>query len=63
MLLRGEQQINAINSKFENFESALYMKSVSMPLKYKLTSKTARLSSDDSTMNLKVVWVLDKDTK
>ena len=28
----GELQIEAINSNFENFESALYMKSVSMPL-------------------------------
>ena len=32
VLLRGELQIDAINSKFENFESSLYMKSVSMPL-------------------------------
>ena len=29
---RGELQIDAINSNFENFESSLYMKSVSMPL-------------------------------
>ena len=34
MLLRGELQIDAINSNFENFESTLYMKSVSMPLKF-----------------------------
>ena len=33
MLPRGELEIDdAINSKFENFESVLYMKSVSMPL-------------------------------
>ena len=32
MLLREELQIDAINSNFENFESAFYMKSVSMPL-------------------------------
>ena len=32
MLLRGELQKDSINSNFENFESALYMKSVSMPL-------------------------------
>ena len=32
MLLRRELQINTINSKFEHFESVLYMKSVSMPL-------------------------------
>ena len=31
-LLRGELQIDAINSNFENFESALHMKSVGMPL-------------------------------
>ena len=31
MLLRGELQIDAINSNFENLESAFYMKSVSMP--------------------------------
>ena len=34
MLLRGELQIDAINSNFENFESAFYMKSVSMSLNY-----------------------------
>ena len=32
VLFRGELQIDAINSNFENFESALYMKSVNMPL-------------------------------
>ena len=32
VLLRGALQIDAINSNFESFESALYMKSVSMPL-------------------------------
>ena len=32
VLIRGELQIYTINSKFENFESALYMKSVSIPL-------------------------------
>ena len=31
VLLRGELQIDANNSYFENFESALYMKSGSMP--------------------------------
>ena len=31
-LLRGKLQIGAKNSNFEIFESALYMKSVSMPL-------------------------------
>ena len=31
VLLRGKQQIGATNSNFEIFESALYMKSVSMP--------------------------------
>ena len=29
--LWGELQIDTINSNFDNFESALYMKSVSMP--------------------------------
>ena len=32
VLPRGDLQIYVINSNFENFESALYMKSVSMPL-------------------------------
>ena len=32
VLLRGELQIDVINSNIENFESTLYMKSVSMPL-------------------------------
>ena len=32
VLHRGKLQIDAINSNFENFESALYMRSVSMPL-------------------------------
>ena len=31
--LRGELQKDEINSKFENFESSLYMKSVGMPLR------------------------------
>ena len=34
VLLGGKLQIGAKNSNFEIFESALYMKSVSMPLKY-----------------------------
>ena len=34
VILRGELQIDAINSNFQNFESALYMKSVSMPLSF-----------------------------
>ena len=33
-MLRGELQIDAINSNFKNFESALCMKSVSMSLSY-----------------------------
>ena len=33
MLRRRRLQINAVSSNFVNFESALYMKSVSMPLK------------------------------
>ena len=33
VLLGGKLQIGAKNSNFEIFESALYMKSVSMPLK------------------------------
>ena len=33
MLLTGVLQIDAINSNFDNFESALYMKSVSMPFR------------------------------
>ena len=33
VLLGGKLQIGAKNSNFEFFESALYMKSVSMPLK------------------------------
>ena len=32
MLPRRELQIDAINSNFDSFESALYMKSVNMPL-------------------------------
>ena len=32
VLLRGELQIDANNSNFKNFESAMYMKSGSMPL-------------------------------
>ena len=36
VLLGGKLQIGAKNSNFETFESALYMKSVSMPLKSKL---------------------------
>ena len=32
VLLRGELQKDTINSNFDNFESTLYMKSVSMPL-------------------------------
>ena len=32
MYYRGELQMNAIYSNFNNFESALFMKSVSMPL-------------------------------
>ena len=32
--LEGKLQIDAKNSNFEIFESALYMKSVSMPLTY-----------------------------
>ena len=36
MLIRGEFQFDAINSNFDNFESNLYMKSVSMPLNYEL---------------------------
>ena len=32
VLLRGELQIDPLNSNFENFESALDMKSVSIPL-------------------------------
>ena len=32
VLLGGMQQIDANNFNFENFESTLYMKSVSMPL-------------------------------
>ena len=32
VLLTGDLQVDAINSNFENFENALYMKSVSMPL-------------------------------
>ena len=32
VLLGGKQQIDAKNSNFQIFESALYMKSVSMPL-------------------------------
>ena len=32
VLLGGKLQIGAKNSNFESFESALYMKSVSMPL-------------------------------
>ena len=34
VLLRGELQIDAIDSNFENCEIALYMKSVSMPLSF-----------------------------
>ena len=34
VLLGGKLQIGAKNSNFDIFESALYMKSVSMPLKY-----------------------------
>ena len=34
VLLGGKLQIGAKNSNFEIFESALYMKSVSMPLAY-----------------------------
>ena len=36
VLLGGRLQIGAKNSNFEIFESALYMKSVSMPLTMKL---------------------------
>ena len=32
VLFRGQLQIDAINSNFDNFESTLYLKSVSMPL-------------------------------
>ena len=32
VLLRGELQINAINSNFDNFKSALYVKSVGIAL-------------------------------
>ena len=31
VLLKGELQIDTLNSNSDNFESALYMKSVSMP--------------------------------
>ena len=34
VLLGGKLQIGAKNSNFEIFESALYMKSVSMPLMF-----------------------------
>ena len=34
VLLGGKLQIGAKNSNFEIFESALYMKSVSMPLRF-----------------------------
>ena len=34
VLLYRKLQIYAKNSNFENFESALYMKSMSMPLSY-----------------------------
>ena len=37
VLLGGKLQIGAKNSNFEIFESALYMKSVSMPLSYSKT--------------------------
>ena len=33
VLIGGKLQIDVTNSNFEIFESALYMKSVSMPLK------------------------------
>ena len=39
VLLGGKLQIGAKNSNFEIFESALYMKSVSMPLTYYRNAK------------------------
>ena len=42
VLLGGKLQIGAKNSNFEIFESALYMKSVSMPLIYKFELTTQR---------------------
>ena len=39
MLLRGKLQIDEMKSKFEKIESALFMKSVSMPLMKQLLSK------------------------
>ena len=50
VLLGGKLQIGAKNSNFEIFESALYMKSVSMPLtSEKLTQQKA--TSDCSRQN------------
>ena len=39
VLFGGKLQIGAKNSNFEIFESSLYMKSVSMPLKLSLRSR------------------------
>ena len=43
VLLGGKQQIDAKNSNFQISESALYMKSVSMPLSQFLTSQPNEL--------------------
>ena len=44
-LLGGKLQIGAKNSNFEIFESALYMKSVSMPLKKKKKKTVASVTA------------------
>ena len=43
VLPRGELQKDAINSNFENFESALYMKSLSVPLNSRIQSSPCTL--------------------
>ena len=45
VLLGGKLQIGAKNSNFEIFESALYMKSVSMPLTNRAETKNEMLST------------------
>ena len=48
VLLGGKLQIGAKNSNFEIFESALYMKSVSMPLNFPARACAMRLIGVDS---------------